>query len=57
KYGQPQQFSFLEEYIRLEEEKARRRGKGLTGKVLSTVRSGVMKTFTTSDPLKLNSQP
>ncbi|GJY49785.1 hypothetical protein Tco_0439741 [Tanacetum coccineum] len=39
-----------------EKEKARKRGKVLTGKLLSMVRSGMMKTFTTSDPLKPNSQ-
>nr|GEU40243.1 retrovirus-related Pol polyprotein from transposon TNT 1-94 [Tanacetum cinerariifolium] len=32
-------------------------GKCLTGKLLSMVGSGMMKTFSTSDPLKLNSQP
>ncbi|GKD43375.1 hypothetical protein Tco_1268020, partial [Tanacetum coccineum] len=31
-------------------------GKNLTGKLLSMVRSGMMKTFMTSDPLKPNSQ-
>ncbi|GKC75354.1 hypothetical protein Tco_1126128 [Tanacetum coccineum] len=46
----------MEEYIRLEEEKSRRHGKCITGKLLSMVRSGAMKTFTTSDLLKLNSQ-
>ncbi|GKF16228.1 hypothetical protein Tco_0061146, partial [Tanacetum coccineum] len=44
----------MEEYIRLEEEKARRRGKVITGRLLRMVRSGRMKTFMTSDLLKLN---
>ncbi|GJZ88816.1 hypothetical protein Tco_0660598 [Tanacetum coccineum] len=39
----------MEEYIRLDEEKSRRRVRCITGKLLRMVRSGVMKTFTTSD--------
>ncbi|GKA97752.1 hypothetical protein Tco_0825646, partial [Tanacetum coccineum] len=46
----------MEEYIRLEEEKAHRHGKVYNWKLLRMVRSGIMKTFTTSDLLKLNSQ-
>ncbi|GJZ61320.1 hypothetical protein Tco_0617457 [Tanacetum coccineum] len=45
----------MEEYIRLEEEKARKLGKCSTGKLLSMVISGMMKMFTISDPLKPNS--
>ncbi|GKD51881.1 hypothetical protein Tco_1280857 [Tanacetum coccineum] len=40
----------MEEYIRLEEEKARIRGKVFNWELLSMVRSGMMMTFTTSDP-------
>ncbi|GKD57786.1 hypothetical protein Tco_1291173, partial [Tanacetum coccineum] len=43
----------MEEYIRLEEEKGVVRC--ITGKLLRMVRSGIMKTFMTSDLLKLNS--
>ncbi|GJW77443.1 hypothetical protein Tco_0139125 [Tanacetum coccineum] len=43
----------MEEYIRLEEEKARKRGKVYNWE---TATYGMMKTFTTSDPLKPNSQ-
>nr|GEX61528.1 hypothetical protein [Tanacetum cinerariifolium] len=39
----------MKEYIRLEEEKARKRGKVFNWKPLSMERSGMMKTFTTSD--------
>ncbi|GJX95254.1 reverse transcriptase domain-containing protein [Tanacetum coccineum] len=46
----------IEEYIRLEEEKAHRRGKVYNWKTATYGRSGIMKTFTTSDLLKLNSQ-
>nr|GFA09023.1 hypothetical protein [Tanacetum cinerariifolium] len=44
------------EYIRFEEEKLENVGKCLIGKPLSMVRSGMMKTFMTSYPLKPNSQ-
>ncbi|GKF49856.1 hypothetical protein Tco_0143107, partial [Tanacetum coccineum] len=45
----------MEEYIRLEKEKLVGVVRCITGKLLRTVRSGIMKTFTTSDLLKLNS--
>nr|GEW11188.1 hypothetical protein [Tanacetum cinerariifolium] len=41
----------MKEYIRLEEEKAQKRGKVFNWKLLSMERSGMMKTFTTSDLL------
>ncbi|GJW19518.1 hypothetical protein Tco_0026954 [Tanacetum coccineum] len=46
----------MEEYIRLEEEKLVGVVRCITGRLLRMERSGMMKTFTTSDLLKLNSQ-
>ncbi|GJW99724.1 hypothetical protein Tco_0183638 [Tanacetum coccineum] len=46
----------MEEYVRLETERALRNGKEYNWKQLRMVRSRMMKTFTTSDCLKQNSQ-
>ncbi|GKA90320.1 hypothetical protein Tco_0812190 [Tanacetum coccineum] len=46
----------MEEYIRFEEEKARRRGKVYNGETATYDKIWIMKTFTTSDLLKLNSE-
>ncbi|GJT74802.1 hypothetical protein Tco_1041527 [Tanacetum coccineum] len=44
----------MKEYIRLEEEKARKHGKVFNWELLSMVKSGMMKTFTTSDPISFD---